>query len=215
MAKRIFTQGERFNKLTFVKELPPLVRRYGNDKRDRHVRIALWKCDCGNERVIDMNPVRNGLTKTCGCLHKAVCKKLLTRHGLYRHPLRYIHRTMVRRCHNEKDAAYHRYGARGIKVCDEWRNSLQDFMIWAIGAGWKPWLTIDRRNNDGNYEPSNCRFVNRTVQANNRRTNHIIEYNGEKMSLADFCRKYNLSYSKTSQRIRKCKWPIEKILATP
>ena len=115
--------------------------------------------------------------------------------------LYYIWKDMKSRCLNPKDKSYKYYGSRGIKVCEEWKNNMANFIEWALENGWKKGLTIDRKNNDGNYEPKNCSFVTRLQQMNNtRRAKLFIAYGpcgqieiAKNQSL--FARKWNLTAS--------------------
>ena len=120
----------------------------------------------------------------------------------------YIWRTMKQRCTNPNNYKYKNYGGRGIKVCDEWMADFKAFYDWAVTNGYREDLTIDRIDVDGNYEPSNCRWATYSEQANNRTTNRIITFNGEPMTMANFCRKHNLNYRVFAKYIKQgC--PIE------
>lgn len=94
---------------------------------------------------------------------------------------------MRHRCYDKKDDSYKNYGGRGIEICNEWLHSFKAFYTWAINNGYKIGLTIDRRDNNGNYEPSNCRWVTMKVQNNNRRDNLYVTINGEKRSISEWC----------------------------
>lgn len=98
------------------------------------------------------------------------------------------------RCYNINNHQYKNYGGRGIKMCDEWRTDFKLFHDWAITHGYTEGLQIDRIDNDGNYEPNNCRWVDRFVNNNNRRNNILYTYNGVTQSLRAWCRYFNISY---------------------
>ena len=152
--------GQRFGRLIAIEPSG-----YTKSKR-----IA-WKCkcDCGAETIVASDKLISGHTKSCGCLiseraiesNKARTKDIHPR--LYR-----IYYGMMSRCNNHKYDAYKHYGARGIKVCKEWSDSFYVFQDWALTHGYDDALTIDRINNDGNYEPLNCRWVDMKIQSNNR-----------------------------------------------
>lgn len=129
------------------------------------------------------------------------------------HKLYHIWKGMHQRCYNKSNKRYDRYGKRGIVVCDQWNNKNRygsmNFIIWAYNNGYTESLTIDRINNDGNYEPNNCRWSNIIEQANNRSNNHYIEYNGIKRTLKQWSEELNIPYSCLRTRIRK-NIPLEK-----
>jgi hypothetical protein len=107
--------------------------------------------------------------------------------------------------------AYPRYGGRGIRVCKEWSDSFEAFRDWALSNGYTDKLTIDRRDNDGHYNPDNCRWVTRKVQANNRRSNKNVHYQGERYTVAELADKFNLSVSSLGYRLLKGMSPEEAI----
>lgn len=108
------------------------------------------------------------------------------KHGFRHHPLYFTYQRMKNRCYKQTDPDYRNYGGRGITVCDEWINSVSAFAVWAITHNWKPGLTLDRENVNGNYCPTNCRFVTAKVSANNTRSNRRIEAFGETKTLAEW-----------------------------
>jgi len=156
--------NKTFNRLTVIKEVEPHITPCGTKKR-----IFLCKCSCGNEKRVERGLLINGFTKSCGCLSLENTIKRSTTHGLKHHPLYSVWQNMKTRCYNPKTWNYKNYGGRGIKVCDEWRNDFKAFYDWAVNDGYSDGLSIDRRNNDGNYEPSNCKWSTAKEQANNRR----------------------------------------------
>lgn len=105
------------------------------------------------------------------------------------------------RCYNNNNQAYPNYGGRGIEVCKEWLDDFMTFYDWSINNGYKEGLTIDRIDVNGNYEPSNCRWVDRKIQARNRRNNRNITINGETHCLKDWCKILNLNYNTVSSRL--------------
>lgn len=126
---------------------------------------------------------------------------------------------MISRCHNPKNGGFHLYGGRGIKVCDEWKNDFEQFAEWALNNGYDETAefgkcTIDRIDVNGNYEPSNCRFVSLKEQARNRRNNVFIDINGERILLKDFCKESGLDYHILRNRL-KDGWSAEEAINTP
>ncbi len=110
---------------------------------------------------------------------------------------------MVCRCHNEKSDSFKNYGGRGISVCDEWRNDFSKFLDWSVKNGHDFSLTIDRINNDGNYEPSNCRWADKEVQSNNKSTNHYVVINGVKKTLTQWAKENGLNINMVCKRIMR------------
>jgi len=148
--------GQRFGMLTAVELV-------GKNTSGR----TLWKCkcDCGNEKIILQGALHQGLAKSCGCM----------RHHLRNTRLYTIWSHMQQRCENKNHNRYKYYGARGICICDEWRSNFVAFYNWAQSNGYADNLTIDRVNVDGNYEPSNCRWIPASEQSRNRRPFHHIK----------------------------------------
>ena len=117
--------------------------------------------------------------------------------------LRIVWIGMICRCRYPSNFGYKWYGGRGIRVCDEWMKSFDLFEKWAIENGYRHGLQLDRINTDGNYSPDNCRFITPRENSNNKRNNHIVVYNGEKMTVADLCRTVGVPYARTFQRLKK------------
>ena len=152
--------GERFGRLVVIAE--------STERRNNQL-CWICRCDCGKitEPIMGGN-LRSGHTKSCGC------KK--TKHGKYNTRLYQVWHGMKKRCHCKTDQAYKNYGGRGITVCDEWKNDFSSFEKWAFANGYDETAkqgecTLDRIDVNGNYEPSNCRWVDMKTQQNNRRNN--------------------------------------------
>lgn len=179
---------------------------------------ALWlgKCLCGNEKVFNIASLRSGAVRSCGCLslerkHSGSNQMVHgdSRVGMVAR-LHSIWRGMLKRCNAPRSSTYSGYGGRGIRVCDEWLDYVV-FKKWALESGYMDDLSIDRIDNDGNYCPSNCRWVDMKLQARNRRTTRWIYFQGEKKSLAEWCEKTGLGPGTITKRLKRG-WPIEKTL---
>lgn len=142
-----------------------------------HTGRACWKfrCDCGNEKTMPAINASRGQSKSCGCYHKEIVRKNGFKHGdsngKGRHSRLYrILNGMKNRCENSNHKAFLNYGGRGITICPEWHD-YEVFKKWALEVGYKEGLTIDKKDNDGNYEPSNCQWI--TLADNLRKANPI------------------------------------------
>lgn len=180
--------GMRFGRLTVVEKA-------NHDK-------SWWKCkcDCGNEKeLVAWVLVKS---KSCGCLEEENRKALSSynkTHGMTNSRLYSVWCGMKDRCTNPNLEHYDRYGGRGIKVCDEWMRSFESFYEWAIGAGFDETKSgkeqsIDRIDVNGNYEPNNCRWVTQKEQGRNRSDTLYIDYNGNRISIREFCEEHGITY---------------------
>lgn len=115
--------------------------------------------------------------------------------------LRGRYQLIKNRCYNKKNNHYYLYGGRGITMCNEWLNSCDEFYKWAIKNGFKKELTIDRIDNNGNYSPTNCRWVDYYIQSKNRRNIKTYEINGKYLTLTEISKKYKISFHKLENRI--------------
>ena len=177
-----------------------------NRYKKRQGYYYICQCDCGNKVSVRGNILGKN-TNSCGCLKKEQDKKNLGRYtiGESRSRLACIWYHMRSRCTNSKDDNYERYGARGIRVCNEWDNDFLLFKEWAMQNGYKEGLTIDRINVDGDYEPSNCRWLTLSEQQNNKRMTLWVLHNGEYKSLkqAYLEEKPGISYNVARERYHK------------
>ena len=135
-------------------------------------------CYCNNIFLCRADDFTRGRVKSCGCL-KNIGKKEISESGELifgsKHKLYPVHSMMKQRCYNKNHKQFKDWGGRGITVCDEWKNSYKIFYSWCMQNGYKNGLQIDRINNDGNYEPNNCRFVSPIENMRNRRKNYAPE----------------------------------------
>lgn len=197
--------GDRFGRLTVLKEL----------SRRGYYRLVECKCDCGNTREIYLGNLtkRNKGTKSCGCIQLEQTVKRNTTHNLYNSPLYKKWCAIKKRCYYPRAINYKDYGARGISVCDEWKNDFMSFYTWANANEYKEGLTIERINSDGNYEPTNCKFATTLQQNRNKRTNRFIEFNGNRMCASEWASYLGITVDMVLWRLSK--WPLEKALTGP
>lgn len=174
-------------------------------------RFWLCECECGNQKIVSASSLMTGNTRSCGCLGKDYHKGRVT-HGITSHPLYLVWYNIIDRCCNTEAKDYYRYGGRGITVCDEWKNDVSVFYNWAINKGYKKGLQIDRIENNGNYEPSNCRFVTPQINGLNRNNNFYVTYKGERISAGLLAIQNNISRATLIDRI-KSGWDIEKAIS--
>lgn len=207
MPNMINLRGKKFNRLLVISE---------SSKRDNSG-TTQWncRCECGSELTVRGINLRNGNTKSCGCYNRemkaAICRSR-TQHGLTGTPTYQTWQNMLRRCNVPRSDKYPIYGGRGIKVCEQWHK----FSNFLRDMGEKPIkMTIDRINNNGNYEKSNCRWASSRDQSNNTRRNHIIEYNGQRKTLEEWSRFLKIPRNTIKNRINLLGWPIGKALTTP
>lgn len=210
MGKLVDLTGERFGRLV-------VLERVGLKNSS-----ATWlcRCDCGNEKIISAHVLREGKAQSCGCLRLERLREKLVKHGGtikgHEERLYTIHKGMKRRCSDKKNKKYYLYGGRGIKVCEEWsgENGYIAFREWAYKSGYKDDLTIDRIDPNGDYEPSNCRWVTIKEQNLNKRNTRYIIYKGEKRTLKSIADECGIYQQAISSRL-KIGWTIEEATNTP
>lgn len=176
---------------------------------------AKWvcNCDCGNIAKVTTGNLKHGNVRSCGCLARELSSQRATTHGDTHTRLYRIWGGMRRRCYEEQNKDYPRYGGRGISVCDEWAD-YQSFKDWSINNGYNDYLTIDRIDVNGPYCPDNCRWIDTKAQNNNRRSNRMIDYNGESMTLSQWSERTGIP-PKTLRYRLEAGWEIADALAIP
>ena len=189
--------GQRFGRLTVLERA---------ERNDGHSTWWVCKCDCGNIKEIRSSCLVKGSTKSCGCYNRDKAREhgrqMMTKHGWYGTRVYNILMQVKRRCNNPANSQYKYYGGRGIKVCDEWMNDPKAFCEWAMANGYADNLTIDRIDVNGNYEPSNCRWLTNAEQQINRRNNRMITYKDKTQCVAEWARELGMKPSIIHDRLR-------------
>ena len=208
MSAFIDLTGQRYSQLVVIER----TQNKGNKVR------WVCKCDCGATAIVSSHELRSGKTRSCGCLQRKISgeqtAKRNFKHGQTRTPLHNSWSGMIQRCEDSNYKWFKDYGARGVTVCPEWKD-FTAFAKWAVASGYKPGLSLDRINVNGNYCPENCRWATDKEQANNRRTNQIVCYNGESKTIAEWAALKGVPYHTLWNRLRVRGWPVEKALSVP
>lgn len=194
--------GQKFGRITALSYA-------GSDKNGN----AKWncRCDCGVEKTILGQSLRSGKVVSCKCYSNELATKSKLTHGLSSTAYYKAWFGMLQRCENKNHTAWKRYGGRGIKVCERW-HAFENFLA---DMGQRPeGATIERVENNGNYEPGNCCWATRSEQQNNRSTNRIVEVDGIKMTFAQAAKKFNIEYGTARSRL-KSNWSVDTAFKTP
>lgn len=198
--------GIKFGKLT--------IQSISINKGKDGSKLVMAICDCGKTVEKPLRHLKSGNTSSCGCLHIEMAKMINYKHGMYLTRTNKIWKQMKIRCLNPNHSTYKSYGGRGIKVCDRWLNSFEDFLK-DMGHPPTPSHTLDRINGNGNYCPENCRWATRIEQASNTSRNVLLDFKGERMTMAGWSRKTGLSAGAIRHRFLDLGWSAEKTLTTP
>lgn len=175
---------------------------------------AYWvcTCDCGNVREVAGYSLTMKKSLSCGCLQVERTSNANKKHGMSHTPLFAVWNTMKQRCSNPNSEKYPRYGGRGITVCEEWRSSFLVFYNWATESGYRPDLSIDRIDNNGNYEPGNCHWASDSLQANNKSNNLMVAFRGKLFTLSELSKTSGINYGALKARIRR-DWTAERAIS--
>jgi hypothetical protein len=170
--------------------------------------FAVWRCqcDCGAFPTIKSVSLTSGRTRSCGCLAREMAAKRLTTHGMCGTKIHQVWRGMLQRCGDPNYPRYADHGGRGITICDRWR-SFDAF--YADMGDVPPGLSIDRIDNNGNYEPGNCRWATAKTQNANKRNTKMVTLDGKTQTVADWCRHFGVSPSAVCRREQRG-WPVER-----
>ena len=197
--------GEKFTRLTVVRF----------HHKTRHHNFYECRCDCGNYKIVRQQHLLNGKIKSCGCYNRERASQAMKAnqlgrtHGLAQTRLYKIWLAMKARVTNPHRKGYKDYGGRGIKICESWLN-FENFYQWALANGYDKNLSIDRINTNGDYCPDNCRWATMEVQQNNKRNNHMIDWEGGTYTLAQFSRQFHIPQSTVWGRLKRGQNPLGK-----
>ncbi len=206
--------GKRFGRWTVIAP--------GNKRTSSGCLKWVCRCDCGTIREVDGTALRSGKSLSCGCYHSDRVKEVHTTHGATkvgaRERLYPVWHNMMDRCYKPEASSYHSYGARGIVVCDEWHD-YERFKEWAFSSGYDPnaeafKCMLDRIDNNGDYSPDNCRWVDSKTQNNNRRTCRYITWKGETHSVTEWNERLNLPKGLLIQRLNYG-WSMDRAATEP
>lgn len=205
MATRLQEQpGDRFGRWTLIEP----------GERNKHNKPTwLCRCECGVERAVIQESLRQGKSVSCGCFNRERVEASVTKHGLSRTPEYVAWKGMVQRCYNKSNPKYPNWGGRGITVCARWRESFADFLV---DMGPKPeGLSIHRVDNDGNYEPGNCVWATDAVQARAKSSNVNITWQGRTMCVAAWAEEIGMNPEVLYNRLCVYNWTTERAFTQP
>ena len=206
MGKFVDLSGEQYGRLTVLDR--------GPDSPGGRVR---WRCrcECGSEVIASSTHLRTGHTQSCGCLKIQKAKEHVIHGGNRRGQRERLYDVWIdmrRRCTNPRDKSYLYYGGRGISVCSEWASDYEAFRSWSLTHGYGPGLTLDRIDTDGNYTTENCRWVTYQEQNRNKRSNHLVEYDGKCLTLSEWEEITGIPQRLIRYRLVTLGWPAERAL---
>lgn len=183
--------GQRFGRWIAVSEAP----------RRGESRLWLCICDCGARKEVWMDSLISKKSTSCGCFQQEQLLKANTRHGMSDSPEFWAWVQMIERCTNDRNESFDHYGGRGISVCEIWRTSFEAFLA-DMGKRPSGKHSLERNNNDGNYEPDNCRWASRKEQARNTTRSRKVEWRGQTKTIAEWAEEFGVSYDTVRHRVR-------------
>lgn len=199
MPKKLNLSGMRFGRL---------LAQTATEKDKHGAYLWLCLCDCGTSSKVRASQLTSGVSQSCGC--GVVDAATLPRtHGQTGTPLYLRWRAMLDRTSNPNHESFHNYGGRGIAVCEEWK-SFENFFV-DMGASFRPDLELDREDTNGNYEPSNCRWITPKENQRNKRTNHLVTWSGETQTVQDWAERLGIKPNTIITRLRRG-WSVDRAL---
>lgn len=190
MSRKVDLTGQKFGYLT--------VLRFDENPSNKRTKW-ICACKCGNLASVQTQQLKQGKTISCGCRRYETKNQT---HGMRHTRLYAIWCGMKKRCSNESEKSYSRYGGRGITVCEEWASDFIPFYNWSMENGYEEHLTIDRIDNEKGYCPENCRWITQAEQQGNKTNNILVEHNGETKTLAEWCRIMDQPYQRIHDRMK-------------
>ena len=205
--------GNNYGRLTVIGYSHAQKRNIGLHSRHHWI----CRCTCGTVLVVESSNLKGGVSTSCGCYQRERASdagKSNTRHGMSDSPEYSTWRRILDRCYNPKNDSYNRYGGRGIKVCNRWCTSFDNFYK-DMGGRPSNHHSIDRIDNEGDYTPDNCRWATPQEQGNNRGNNRRLTYNGQTMTITQWAHKAGISIETLSSRLDVHKWSLERAITEP
>lgn len=204
MPRMLNLAGQKFGRLTAIRIIENIKGR------------VFWECicECGKVTCVQSTKLRFGSTKSCGCYAAELASIRRRKHMMSVSSEYRAWQSMRKRCYDKNCEQYKNYGGRGISVCERWRESFQNFFE---DVGRKPQknMSLNRKNNDGNYEPGNCQWDTPKIQARNTRHNRIITFNGQSKPVTEWAEATGIHNRTIRARIDVQRWSVEKALTTP
>ncbi len=195
--------GQRFGRLVVISRV---------ENRNHNSRW-LCQCECCNTTIVQYGNLTKGSTSSCGCLQREITGNLLRTHGMTKSKIYRVWCAIKDRCLNSNTTSYRHYGGRGITMCDRWANSFEEF--WQdMGSSYQHGLMIERIDNNGNYEPVNCRWATPIEQARNKRNNLIVDSPLGRMTMAELAERSGIKYNTLQTRLY-AGWSAEALLRPP